>query len=133
MIRKVALLSVLIGAMMLATWSAYGDSAAVEDTATHPVVSAYADTFGVSEAEAQRRLELQIEMMELADKLAEDDPHYAGSWIQHEPDFRLKVAFTEEYIQAAIQNYLNDYEWAELVDIVMPVDLFLLPVIVKML
>jgi predicted transcriptional regulator len=117
MIKKVALLSILICTMMLATWRVHGDSAADEARATHPVVSAYAETFNVSEREAQQRLELQVEMMELADTLAENDPNYAGSWIQHQPDFRLTVAFTEEYTQAAIQNYLNDYEWAELVDI----------------
>jgi hypothetical protein len=77
----------------------------------------YARQFGVDQEEAVRRLELQGEIGELDATLQREEPEtFAGLWIQHEPDFRVVVAFTGNGEQA-IQPYLEGKSWAGLVEV----------------
>ncbi|MEM7051434.1 MAG: S1 family peptidase [Acidobacteriota bacterium] len=57
-------------------------------------VAKYTALYGVHEAEALRRLQLQAAVGELDAKLmAEHGGAFAGLWIEHEPDFRVVVRF----------------------------------------
>jgi hypothetical protein len=82
-----------------------------------PIVAKYAEAFDVSYEEALQRLELQPEMANLANQVADGEPTYAGSWIQHEPEFRLFVAFATPNGEEKMSKYLEGIEWAELVEI----------------
>ena len=56
----------------------------------NPVVSYLMQAYGLSEADAQERLAVQNEVMELAGRLEkENDPAYADIWIEHQPATRL--------------------------------------------
>lgn len=81
----------------------------------NPMVAAYAEAFSLSYEEAERRLILQDEMDSLETKIREGEPFYAGSWMQHEPEFGLVVAFKSPDGKAIIQKYLEEIEWADLV------------------
>jgi hypothetical protein len=77
----------------------------------------YARQAGVSQEEALRRLRLQDEFGGLNGLLQnEQSQTFAGSWIQHEPDYRLVVAFTQDG-ERTLQPYLQGKPWAELVEI----------------
>lgn len=77
----------------------------------------YAKQTGVSQEEALRRLGLQDEFGGLNGLLqSRESQTFSGLWIQHEPDYRLVVAFTQDGEQT-IQPYLEGKPWAELVEI----------------
>jgi hypothetical protein len=77
----------------------------------------YARQTGVSQEEALRRLNLQDEFGGLNALLqSKESQTFSGSWIQHEPDYRLVVAFTQDGEQT-IQPYLEGKSWADLVEI----------------
>jgi hypothetical protein len=94
---------------------------ALDDPTPGPALQAdaaeYARQTGVSQEEAQRRLRLQNEFGGLNELLqSEQRQTFAGLWIQHEPDYRLVVAFTQDGEQT-LQPYLEGKSWAELVEI----------------
>src|SRR5262245_30876362 len=59
----------------------------------NPIVAEYAKTHANSYEEAYRRLEIQSQIPSVIGSIAQKEPTYAGSWIQHEPEFRLFIAF----------------------------------------
>jgi hypothetical protein len=71
--------------------------------------------FGLTYEEAERRLLLQSEMDKLEQRVIEAEPAYAGSWMVHEPEFGLVVAFAAPNGEELIQPYLEGIEWADLV------------------
>ena len=81
------------------------------------MVVEYAKLHNLSYEEAERRLQLQIEMSALEGRIIEGEATYAGSWTQHEPEFRLIVAFTVPNGQEIIQKYLAGIPWADLVEV----------------
>lgn len=81
------------------------------------MVVEYAKLHNLSYEEAERRLQLQIEMSALEGRIIAGEATYAGSWTQHEPEFRLIVAFTVPNGQEIIQKYLADIPWADLVEV----------------
>jgi len=81
------------------------------------MVVEYAKLYNLSYEEAERRLQLQIEMSALEGRIIDGEPTYAGSWSQHEPEFRLIVAFTVPNGQEIIQKYLAGIAWADLVEV----------------
>jgi hypothetical protein len=77
----------------------------------------YARQFGVSQEEALRRLHAQEQIGNLNTDLENDHPEtFAGLWIQHEPDYRIVIAFTEDGEKTA-RSYLAGKPWADLVEI----------------
>ncbi len=57
----------------------------------------YAQTYGVSLAEALHRLELQESIGALNAELAAQEPNtFAGLWIEHQPAYRVVAAFTQD-------------------------------------
>lgn len=78
-----------------------------------PTTAMYAKQMNVSYAEAQRRLRLQGVMGSLGSTIAQNEPTYAGSWLEHTPKFGLVVAFTSPNGDEIIQKYLKDVPWAD--------------------
>jgi len=61
---------------------------------TPPGAAHLAKEYGISLAEASRRIALQDRIGALAEQLQSGtDPDFAGMWIQHAPSFRVVVAF----------------------------------------
>lgn len=89
------------------------------DEALQADAAEYARQFGVSQEEALRRLRVQNEIGGLGAALQRDEAEtFAGLWIQHEPEFRLITAFTQDGAQT-IQPYLEGKSYAELVGVKM--------------
>lgn len=80
-----------------------------------PHIQMYAEAFGISYAEAKWRLGLQGEMNDLQARVQIPADIYAGTWIQHQPEFRLVFAFTVANGAEIIQPYLDGIEWADLI------------------
>ena len=65
--------------------------------AAHPDAPAYAETFGVSLDEAIYRMGLMDDIGPLSFTLPSTYPEtFAGLWLEHEPAFKLVVAFTAD-------------------------------------
>jgi hypothetical protein len=78
---------------------------------------AYSKRFGVSKDEALQQLGTQDEIGELNATLEREQAEtFSGLWIQHEPKYRIVVAFTRDGEQI-IQPYLNHKSWANQVEI----------------
>lgn len=86
--------------------------------APNPGITAYAEAFGLPYEEAERRLLLQAAMNNVESQIAQQEPSYAGSWTQHEPEFGLVVALTDPDAEAIVAKYLEGVEWADLVTVV---------------
>jgi hypothetical protein len=77
----------------------------------------YVKRFGVSLEEAYYRLDLQEAIGKLgAELMVSEADSYAGMWIQHEPDYRVIVRFTERGEETLLP-YLADSPLAGLVEV----------------
>ncbi len=89
----------MVAALLISIAGVGGSAPPVDgeaDGALRRDAASYAADFGVSETEALRRLRLQDEIGSLDEKVAEGDSStFGGLWIQHTPDYKVKVAFTE--------------------------------------
>lgn len=56
-------------------------------------LKSYADTYGVAQGEAERRMKLQREIGKLGAQMKQD-PAYAGHYIEHKPVYRVVARFT---------------------------------------
>ncbi len=81
----------------------------------NPIVTSYSNDVGISYEEAERRLILQNEMNSLERKIIDGEPTYAGSWMEHEPDFGLVIAFASPDGEKLIQKYIDGVEWGNLI------------------
>lgn len=78
---------------------------------------AYASVMGVDMDEAIRRLQLQNDIGELNQELIEKEGEtFAGLWIQHQPDYRIIVMFTQNG-ETTLQPYIKTGPLANLVDV----------------
>jgi hypothetical protein len=63
----------------------------------NPSVTHLMQQYGLGEAEAQRRIDLQLEIMDLADRLnTGGDANFAGIHIQHTPVYKVVVSFADK-------------------------------------
>lgn len=86
------LLPISAGASLIIAAVAFGPVTASEATASPDVLN-YAQHFGVSVAEAERNLDLQIEAGRLDYELSQTGTDwYAGLWISHDPSWNVVVA-----------------------------------------
>ncbi|MFW5942998.1 MAG: hypothetical protein ACOCXI_14445, partial [Chloroflexota bacterium] len=79
----------------------------------------YAEDQGISLEEAVSRMNVQQALGEsgLQSALMQNEADtFAGLWIEHEPAYRIVVAFTEDGEQT-IQPYLDGLEFADLVEV----------------
>lgn len=83
---------------------------AVPTQEIHLDAQAYADDLGVGLEEASRRLNLQEAIGEFGAALeANEVDSFAGLWIQHEPEYRVVVAFVGDDGETVIRPYLETY------------------------
>jgi hypothetical protein len=62
----------------------------------NPSVSYLMQRYSLAEAEAAERIAVQSEVVALSERMnAEGDPAYADMWIEHEPVFRVVLAFAD--------------------------------------
>ncbi len=102
-----------------------------EHTPQTVLAKLYSDRFGVTFDEAVHRLKLQNEFPELQPELQENESEtFGGLWIQHEPEYNIVIAFTQdgsemlkkysEYIPESIKPYIKlvtvKYSLAELLE-----------------
>jgi heat shock protein HslJ len=66
-----------------------------EEDAIRRDAEMYAEAEGVSVNEAIRRFELRNDVGPLQAAIVENEEAYAGSWIQHQPEYKFVFAFTE--------------------------------------
>jgi hypothetical protein len=79
--------------------------------------AALAASLGITTDEALRRLELQPKIGELDDALTREQPErFAGLWIQHQPAYRVVVAFTRDG-EATLAPYLVGSPLAAVIEV----------------
>jgi V8-like Glu-specific endopeptidase len=85
---KRVLLSLLLAAM------AFSPAAQSQDQQANPAVTHLMKSYGLEEAEAKRRIDLQGDIIALSDRLnTENDPAYADMYIKHTPKYQVMVMF----------------------------------------
>jgi hypothetical protein len=85
-----------------------GASPALGQSSPDPVVSNYVQTYGVSVAEAQRRVSYMQQAADLKAKLSSEEPtRFAGMHIEHQPSFRVVVRLVGGADQL-LKRYTND-------------------------
>ena len=67
-----------------------------EEDAIRRDAEVYAEYEGVSVEEAIHRFELMNDSGELQAVIVENEESYAGSWIQHQPEYKFVFAFTKK-------------------------------------
>lgn len=75
----------------------------------------YARDYKITEEEARQRLDILIEVPNLVQKIEENEVDYAATWIIHEPDLAIAVAFTTDNGAERLKEYLTDIEWSDIV------------------
>ena len=64
--------------------------------ATNPSVDYLQKQYGISQSDAEKRIDLQGEIIELSEKLNQsNDPNYADMYIQHEPVYKIVLLFAD--------------------------------------
>ena len=77
----------------------------------------YAADVGVDLDEAVRRLQAQRTIGELGAELeANEQPTFGGLWIQHEPEFKVVVAFTRDG-EETVRPYIQGTSLADMVEV----------------
>jgi hypothetical protein len=85
--------------------------------AMHPDGQQYVKDLGVSLEEAIRRLQVQNEIGRLRATLRANEPDtFAGLWLQHQPEFRIMVHFTQNG-KSTVRPYIEDKAWVDLVEV----------------
>ena len=86
------------------------------DDALAQGAQAYATEYGLDLEEAVRRLALQEPIGALNAELAEkEQATFAGLWVEHEPEYRLFVRFTQRG-ERTLQPYIEGGPLEEMVD-----------------
>ncbi|HEU0133527.1 MAG TPA: hypothetical protein VFR28_01785, partial [Allosphingosinicella sp.] len=79
-----------------------------QETFTNPAVTHIMQSYGVTKAEAQMRVDLQAEIMALSEKLnASGDEAYGDMYIQHEPVFKIVILFADNADRKAFLDSLD--------------------------
>ena len=76
----------------------------------------YAEQHGVELSEAITRLLMQDKVEELENLLYEESGTFGGLWVQHEPEYRVVVAFTKDG-EASIARYVKDETLMDLIEV----------------
>jgi hypothetical protein len=104
-------MSIGLAIIMLFGFSAVVGADSIVDKYDSPeviIAKLYSEKFGVTYDEAEFRLELQTSFPDLEPALEKNDPNtFGGVWIQHEPEYKIIVAFTDE-CEKKIKKY-DDY------------------------
>ncbi len=88
------------------------------ESGTSLAAQSYADDYGVSVEEAQKRLGLQAEAGELGASLTSGEgATFGGLWVEHTPQYAVKVAFTENG-DSTLNGYQVSSALAGVIDVV---------------
>lgn len=87
------------------------------DDAILPAAESYVEKYKVSLEEAISRIKLQTEIGALNAKLQKDESaSLAGLWIEHEPEYKVVVQFTDDS-EATLALYLDEVSFAQLIEV----------------
>ena len=82
--------------------------AAAQSDMRSPAVTYLMQQHGISETEAQERMDVQLLVTDLAQDLnTTNDPAFGGIYIQHEPVFKVVVSFADKDDRKAFQSALS--------------------------
>ena len=108
---------VALVAALLVSIAAVGGSSPISSGDARDAQS-YADDYGVSVSEAERRMGLQAEAGKLGAALtAGEAATFGGLWIVHTPQYAVKVAFTGDG-EATLEGYVVSSALADVIDVV---------------
>lgn len=83
----------LLGASLATT----GQIALAQTEGTNPSVTHLVQTYSLSKAEAQQRIDLQSDVIALSERLnTESDASFADMYIQHQPVFKIVLMFSDK-------------------------------------
>ena len=81
-------------------------------------IQAYAQDAGISEEEAERRLSLDESIGKLQASLQTNEADsFAGLWLEHEPTYKVVVAFVGDEGEDVIRPYLTNPALADIIEI----------------
>jgi len=106
---------VLLFVILLVACSPGGAEPELAETAVppeepNPDILSYAEDVGISPEEAASRLALSDSIGELQEKLlANEADTFAGLWLEHEPEYKIVVAFVGDDREEVIRPYLQTY------------------------
>lgn len=110
---SLAVLASLVAISVIVTGATGG---ATEDPMDRDA-QAYATRYGTTLKEATRRLNLQDTVGDLEEQLVSNESDtFAGLWIQHEPEYKVVVNFTENG-DSTISSYVNASDLKDLVEV----------------
>ncbi|HVR97793.1 MAG TPA: S1 family peptidase [Thermoanaerobaculia bacterium] len=67
-----------------------------QELQTNPAVTHLMNAYGLDQAEAEKRIDLQSEILKLSERLnTENDAAYADMYIKHEPNYKVVVMFAD--------------------------------------
>jgi len=86
---------------LLLTFAAFatltGVASAQEVPERNPTVTYLMEQYGISEDDAQSRIDLQLDIADMAQSIIDRSiPGYIGLYIQHEPNFKIEVLFQKD-------------------------------------
>lgn len=94
------------------------DHVLTNEEALRQDASSYARSQGVSMEEAIRRLQLQEVIGRLNATLSQAERgSFAGLWIEHSPEYRVVVRFTDEHAAERVAGYVDGTDLEGLVDV----------------
>lgn len=91
---------------LLSLSSTFAQTASSASKALIQDASSYAQENGVTVAEAVRRLTLQGAIGRLEATLEEQEPSFAGLWIEHKPEYKLVVRFQDPKAEGRLRGRL---------------------------
>jgi heat shock protein HslJ len=107
------------GVVSTAESSASVSTRGLADLKSLPEVQEYAEDNGIGLDEAVYRFEVMDDagIDRLEAELSANEAHtFGGLWFEHQPTFRVVVAFTRDG-ERTIERYLADQPWAQLVEV----------------
>lgn len=76
--------------------AAIPSAAFAQDPQPNPAVSHLMKAYGLDQAEAERRIDRQADILKLSERLnTENDAAYADMYIKHEPNYKIVVMFAD--------------------------------------
>jgi PKD repeat protein len=91
---------------LLSLSSAFAQTSPTPNKALIQDATSYAQENGVTVAEAVRRLSLQGAIGRLEATLEEQEPSFAGLWIEHKPEYKLVVRFQDPAAEGRLRGRL---------------------------
>jgi hypothetical protein len=83
-------------------------SAIAQEVGRNPSVTHLMQSYGIDQVEAQKRIDVQSEIIALSERLnADNDPAFGDMYIQHEPVFKIIILFADNSDRKAFLDSLS--------------------------